>query len=510
MDDQPPAFLLGMASRKFDGMSRSLLVVDKPGNISDSYDLLMQLGEGGYGTVSMGLHRKTGSRRAVKTMSKDKAKNVVRFLQEIATLKSMDHPNIVKLFETFEDAGQLHLAMELCEGKELFDRILDAGQFTERDAAVTSHQMLSAVRYMHRRGFCHRDLKPENFLFASAGPIDTSILKLIDFGLATCFLKNGSSRLMTTIAGSAYYVAPQVLQGRYNESCDIWSCGVIMYTMLCGCPPFDGDTEKEVLRKVKRGHYSFDGVEWKSISDDARNLIARMLTFEPAERCTAQQALQNSWIQESAPGAVTASLQEGMVRNLRNFCLHNRLKKAALNIIASRMTTSQLSDLRDTFRTLDANGDGLLTFEEIQDGIAKSELSDMSMDLKTVLQGVDVNCSGLVDYTEFLAAALDKRQYLRRDLCRVAFSVFDQDDDGQITLEELQATLKNSNDAKLTARTSESILQELDRDGDGMLSFEEFMLMMHDGVELSPTTACESPGRFSSQQSLLATCRVEL
>jgi len=494
---------------KSEVVCRSHLIPSKSGNIRGSYTLnIKKLGEGAYGSVSSSVHQETGAKRAVKTMSKGNPKHVQRFRQEIEILKTMDHPNIIKLYETFEDRGQIYLVMELCEGKELFDRIIDAGHFTEQNAAVVMQQMLSAVFYMHTNLVCHRDLKPENFLFVSGGPIDKSVLKLIDFGLATRFQVGGGQSLCTK-AGTAYYVAPQVLQGKYDQACDIWSAGVIMFTMLTGYPPFYGKTDQEVLSKVKKGRYSFDPKDWKGISDDAKTLIAWMLKFSPEQRCTAEQALQNTWIREFAPRAKNLSLQEGLVRNLRNFRSQNMLKKAALNIIAGQMSEVQIADLSKLFKSLDVNADGLLTFEELQAGIAKAELNKLStsIDLKAILEGVDADGSGWIDYTEFLAATLDKKHYLKRDNCWAAFCIFDADGDGVITLKELQAILKDDRVSELMeGRSSEEILEDVDVNGDGRIDFEEFMQMMQGGRsmslhELTPKRGGCSPGAALQERS---------
>lgn len=500
-----------------DGISRSMFIVSKTGNILDSYDLGMRIGEGAYGRVSMASHMETGLGCAIKTMPKDSVRHMGRFRQEISILKSMDHPNIIKLFETCEDRMQLHLVMELCEGRELFHRIVDEGHFTEKDAAATARQMLSAVFYMHSNGFCHRDLKPENFMFMSDGPIDKSVLKLIDFGLAASFRQRGRSvpcgthsEMMVEMAGSPYYVSPQVLQGRYTNACDIWSCGVILFVMLCGHTPFSGKHQKEVLCKIKLGVYSFDDPKWEHVSEDAKKLIACMLKFDPEDRFTAEQALHYSWIRDSAPRANKVSLQDGIVKNLHSFCQQNLLKKAALNIIAGRMSESHIPALRNTYMSLDADGDGCLSKQEVRDGMAEAEASDqsdMSIDLDAMVQGVDTDANGFISWTEFVAAALDKKHYMKQDLCRAAFSVFDQDGNQKISIEELQSILK---DTQMDGRTSQEILRDVDQNGDGDIDFEEFMTMMRDGQELSPTTAGSSSVglRSFSQESLLAACSI--
>merc|ERR1712032_682221 len=278
--------------------------------------------------------------------------------QEIAIMKMMDHPNIVKLFETFEDHRNIYLVMELCSGGELFDRIIDAGHFTEVQAAILMQQILRAMFYMHENHICHRDLKPENFIFMTKDPIEKALLKIIDFGLS-CKFEQG--QVLTTKAGTPYYVAPQVLAGKYDHQSDIWSCGVIMFVLLCGYPPFYGETDADVLSKVRLGNFSFNAADWKNISEDAKNLIRMLLKMNPKDRYTAEQGLNHAWIKEKAPKATNTNLEQGFVDNLRGFRSQNKLKKAALQCIAGNLEEAQIKALRETFMALDHNGDGLLT-----------------------------------------------------------------------------------------------------------------------------------------------------
>merc|ERR1719291_1099120 len=243
-------------------------------------------------------------------------KNVDRFKQEIAIMKMMDHPNIVKLYESFEDLRNIYLVMELCSGGELFDKIIESGHFTEVQAAILMQQIVKAIFYMHENHVCHRDLKPENFLFMTKDPIEKNLLKIIDFGLSCKFETN---QVLTTKAGTPYYVAPQVLAGKYDHLSDLWSLGVIMYVLLCGYPPFHGDTDADVLAKVRLGNFSFAAADWKNVSDDAKELIRLLLKMNPKDRYTAEQALNHAWVKDKAPKAKDVKLQNSLVDNLRSF-----------------------------------------------------------------------------------------------------------------------------------------------------------------------------------------------
>jgi len=218
------------------GFGRSMFILESNGKLTDSYELERnKLGEGSYGSVRKAKNKATGQTRAVKTIATAHLKNIESFKQEIAIMKMMDHPNIIQLYETFEDPKNIYLVMEVCTGGELFDKIIDSGHFNETNAAILMQQIIRAIHYMHTNHVCHRDLKPENFLFMTKDSIEKNTLKIIDFGLSCQF---APGQVLTTKAGTPYYVAPQVLAGKYDQLSDLWSCGVIMYVMLCGYPPF--------------------------------------------------------------------------------------------------------------------------------------------------------------------------------------------------------------------------------------------------------------------------------
>lgn len=163
-------------------------------------------------------------------------------------MRQLDHPNIVRLFEVFQDDKRFYLVTELCTGGELFDEITKRSHFSEADAALITKQVLSAVAYCHSKNICHRDLKPENILLDSKAADSSNSIKVIDFGASQKF---DPSKKMNQIYGTAYYIAPEILKSDYNEKCDVWSVGVILFILLSGRPPFGGDNDKEILDSVK-------------------------------------------------------------------------------------------------------------------------------------------------------------------------------------------------------------------------------------------------------------------
>lgn len=210
---------------------------------------------------------------------------------------ALDHPNIVSLYEAFEEDQDASIAMELCSGGDLFDRTVALGHLSERQAAAVMQDVIRAVSYMHGEGIVHRDLKPENFVFATRQPVEENVLKLTDFGSARhC----GPGTIMRSLVGTRSYIAPQVLRRRYCRKCDVWSCGAILYTLLSGRPPFTGRTEGEVLAKVRTGRYSFEGPRWAEVSEDARRLVGALMKLNDRARCSAQ-ALEQALARWRAP-----------------------------------------------------------------------------------------------------------------------------------------------------------------------------------------------------------------
>lgn len=466
---------------KAGAIQHSAFILENLGQITDAYNIdKKKLGEGTYGSVCKCMNKFTGNVRACKTIPKKHMKNVKRFKQEISIMKMMDHPNIIKLFESFEDHRNIYLVMELCTGGELFNRIIEMGHFTEVQAAIVMQHVFRAIYYMHENHVCHRDLKPENFLFTTTEAIEKSSLKIIDFGLAHEF---GPDTVLTTKAGTPYYVAPQVLQGRYDQSADLWSCGVLTYVLLCGYPPFHGCTDADVLTKVRVGTFSFNQTFWKNVSEDAKNLIRMLLKMNPRDRYTAEQALNHVWVTERAPRAQDLPLSSGLVDHLRTFRSQSKLKKVALHVIASQMSESQIKALRDTFMALDDNGDGLLTVKELKNGLEKAGFKDIPFDLQQIMEEVDSDGSGVIDYTEFLAATLDKKIYIQEDVCWAAFRIFDRDGNGKITKDEIETVLSNGDVLGMDAADIADLMKDIDANGDGEIDFQEFMDMMRNNPE---------------------------
>jgi calcium-dependent protein kinase len=226
----------------------------------------------------------------VKSIPKARVKQNIDLLQrELQILMTVDHPNIIKLYEVYEDPKFIHLVMEYCSGGELCDKILDKGLLTENEASNLMYKLLHAINHLHSEKISHRDIKPENILYKSEAP--NSDIKIIDFGLSSKF--GEFEEKMHTVVGTPYYVAPEVLEKNYGPECDVWSLGVIIYFRLAGKPPFSGSNNIEVFEKIKECYVIMEDEVWNSVSNEAKDLILKLISRNPKERLTAAQAMEH-------------------------------------------------------------------------------------------------------------------------------------------------------------------------------------------------------------------------
>jgi len=241
-----------------------------------------------------GKNKKTEQKVAIKRIRKDQVEgeDIKLLLREVQIMRKLDHPNILKLYEVYESDEEFFLVMELVTGKELFDKIVEKGQYSEREASNIVRQIVSAVEYLHDHGIAHRDLKPENLL--TSGDEQNEVIKIADFG----FSKNFGEDKLKTSCGSPGYVAPEVLTNEdYDNSVDMWSVGVIIYILLCGYPPFYADNAPALFKKIMEVKYDFDDPSWENISFAAKDLINHLLVKDASKRYTAKQCAQNAWVQ---------------------------------------------------------------------------------------------------------------------------------------------------------------------------------------------------------------------
>jgi calcium-dependent protein kinase len=452
-------------------ISKGNFVNFKKGYIENDYTIGEVCGSGAFATVRKVTSKTTGQVRALKIIKKQKNQDSARMYLEVEILKKLIHPNIMQIFEFYEDKKNFYIITELCEGGELFDMIVEKGSFNEDEAAWVMKQLLSAINYIHTNNIVHRDLKPENILLDMK---KNNIIKIIDWGTARFFEKN---KKMNKVSGTPYYIAPEVLFEKYDEKCDVWSCGVIMYILLCGYPPFNGENDNEILNRIKTGKYVFPEEEWDNISDEAKDLIGKMLTFSPADRYSASDCLTHPWLTEHNKRKVDVNFSIKCLNNMKKFHAERKIQQAALTYIVNHLLSKEeKNELLDLFQSFDKNGDGVLSKEEIFEGY-KSILGEVeaAKEVERIMTDIDLDKNGYIDYNEFVMAATNRQKVLNKEKLEATFKMFDKDGNGSISLDEIRSILGNN---FTDQKALEGIIKEVDSNGDGEISLSEFKEIM--------------------------------
>ncbi|KAM9312746.1 calcium/calmodulin-dependent protein kinase type 1D [Gastrophryne carolinensis] len=281
------------------------------------------LGSGAFSEVVLAEEKMTGKLFAVKCIPKKALKGKESSIEnEITVLKKIKHENIVALEDIYESPSHLYLVMQLVSGGELFDRIVEKGFYTEKDASTLIRQVLDAVFYLHRLGIVHRDLKPENLLYFSQE--GASKIMISDFGLSKM---EGKGDVMSTACGTPGYVAPEVLaQKPYSKAVDCWSIGVIAYILLCGYPPFYDENDSKLFEQILKADYEFDSPYWDDISDSAKDFISHLMEKDPNKRYTCEQALRHPWI--AGDTALCKNIHESVSAQIRKNFAKSKWRQA--------------------------------------------------------------------------------------------------------------------------------------------------------------------------------------
>lgn len=448
-----------------------------PKNFGSKYELGKEVGRGHFGHTCSAKVKKgdfKGEEVAVKIISKAKMTTAISIedvRREVKILKALSgHLNLVRFHDSYEDANNVYIIMELCEGGELLDRILSrGGRYTEEDAKVIILQILSVVAFCHLQGVVHRDLKPENFLFTTRD--ESAPMKLIDFGLSD-FIR--PDERLNDIVGSAYYVAPEVLHRSYSVEADIWSIGVITYILLCGSRPFWARTESGIFRSVLRADPNFDDTPWPSVSPEAKDFVKRFLNKDHRKRMTAAQAMTHPWLRDENQDVPLDIL---IFKLIKSYLRATPFKRAALKSLSKALTEDELVYLRAQFKLLLPNKDGRISLENLRKALFNT-VTDAMRESKVpdILNTMEQLSYRKMDFEEFCAAAISPYQLEAvegwEQIASTAFEHFEEEGNRAISVEELAREMN-------LGPSAHALLSDWIRNTDRKLSFLGYTKFLH-------------------------------
>ncbi|KAJ6717404.1 CALCIUM AND CALCIUM/CALMODULIN-DEPENDENT SERINE/THREONINE-PROTEIN KINASE [Salix viminalis] len=458
--------------------------------LSDEYEVSDILGRGGFSVVRRGIQKTSGDRRqvAIKTLKRlgpstpsgiprssgngERSTASFKFptwrqvsvsdallTNEILVMRKIvenvsPHPNVIDLYDVYEDQNGVHLVLELCSGGELFDRIVARDRYSESEAAAVVRQIAEGLGALHRANIVHRDLKPENCLFLNEN--NESTLKIMDFGLSSV---EEFTDPVVGLFGSIDYVSPEALsQGRISSRTDMWSLGVILYILLSGYPPFIAQSNKQKQQVIMAGDFTFYEKTWKNITSSAKQLITDLLQVDPERRPSAQDVLNHPWV--IGDSAKEEQMDPEIVSRLQRFNARRKFRAAAIASVWSStiflrtkklksllgshdLKEDEIEKLRLHFSKLCAKGDNatLSEFEEVLKAMNMSLLVPMA---PRIFDLFDNNRDGTVDMREILCGFSSLRNSQGDDALRLCFQMYDADRSGCITKEEVASMLRVS------------------------------------------------------------------
>ena len=466
-------------------VSNELLVMHQKGRPTDRYRKGKLIGTGAFGSVYEAKNIIFNNLVAMKVIEKREGNEVDEklILNEINILTKLSHPNIVKIYEFFDSNNYYYIVTEYCKCGELFGYIRNG--LTEHQLAVLFYQVFSGLWYLHENKILHRDIKLENILISEKeNDIETNEeyfwIKIIDFGTSKIFEKTKKER---ALVGSAYYIAPEVINHYYNEKCDIWSVGVILYMALVGIPPFDGAADDEIIENIKKNDYNKDVPKLLNSSEEVRDLLSKLLDKNDESRYNAEQAINHPWFKKFNGRKLFYNFKEEDIKiyinNLINYYYTSKIQSLVIAFLVHNLPNTKSSNIiLKVFRNFNTSGNCKLTKEELANGLLKyTKDNEVIEKIDNIYSMLDSDNNGYIEFEEFLRACIDKKEVLTDANMNFAFKFLDKDNTGTLNASKImEAFLKKSN--PIIENTFHNTLLEVDDTGDGIIDFEHFKKLM--------------------------------
>ena len=430
--------------RKYTDIEPNLITTEAASLMKDirkEYKFKSSLGGGHFGTVRKA-YKKTDKEvltyYAIKSIPmKNLSNNIADFVKEVDIISTLDHPNIIKFYETYHDKCYFHIVMELCRGKEILYQMTHNGCMEEKKVVNIIIKVLLAIAHCHNRGITHRDLKPENILFDSM-KTDAEI-KLIDFGLSR---KYDKEQKMHSILGTPYYVAPEVLKGEYDEKCDIWSIGAVTYLLLCGQPPFTGNSNNEIFKKIVNEHVRFNFSKWKNISNNAKDFVRICLNKNGNKRPSANEALKHSWFTNALKELHDFNnIKKEIFINVKNYNINYKFKQMVLKYLINTITEEEKKVYKAAFYAVDFNHNGFILPEELKQSYDLMKIDITEERINYLFSILPYNKKLGIGYSEFIMAGVEQKKLFTKENLEDSFNYFDINKTGFIEYDNLNSAL---------------------------------------------------------------------
>ena len=466
-------------------VKQETLIIQEKGNPSKKYKPTKILGSGSFGSVYEAKNTIFQNTVAMKVIKKDPNNEIdeQEIKNEIDILKKLSHPNIVKIYEFYISNSHYYIITEFCKEGELFSYIKN--KYSERQLAVLFYQVFSGLWYLHDNKILHRDIKLENIMISGKERDQTTNeelfwIKIIDFGTAKIFDKNKKEK---DVVGSSYYIAPEVLKQNYNEKCDTWSVGVILYMTLVGRAPFDGKDDDEIIYKISTANYNTKEPKLLNHSDEVRDLVSKLLQKDINKRLSAKEALEHPWFEKFGGRSLFCNFKkedvEPYINNLFNYSFNSKIQQLVIAFLVHNLPTNESSVIiLKLFRYFDKSGNCKLTKEELREGLYeyrdKEQVDNYVENLFILLDGDN---NGYIEYEEFLRACIDKKLISKKSYLKYAFKFLDQDRTETLTTQKIIKAFVMKPNLILEAVFNKT-LNNVDKDGDGIINYQEFEELM--------------------------------
>ena len=443
---------------------------------SEVYQKLYLIGEGSFGSVIKVKHLLTGSIRAMKIINKESlvdGSDCDAFLQEINILRSLDHPNVIKIFEYFSDDFFIYVVTEFCP-TSLSERFKESEKMHEDIVRSVMKQIISAITYLHFKKIIHGDIKLENILCNYGNKIE---IKVIDFGCSQ-FIRNGDK--LQFLSGTTYYMAPEVIKENWDEKSDIWSCGVLMYILLTGSFPFKGIEEEQIANNILSHNYKIRQNEFAGVSAEAIDLIIKMLEYDPKIRIKAKDCLSHPFFVKGREKTAVQAKKDinDVFEKLKDYNQVEKFKQCILAWLVHNLASdNEVDKAKKMFALFDRNNDGRISSKELQAAYEKyGNLADSTNLFKIASE--NLGQKGYIEFEEFLRATVDKEALINEKNLQYLFKELDTGKTGELNTEQISKLICGEN--KMAKELVEKVMMEVNKSNEDTLTFEDLKEIMMD------------------------------